>query len=606
MPKRHFFRLLALVALLMPASANPPLWWADGHPPIITGTTENNKGPANIGQAKWMVSEALRALDATAPQIAADIRLDLTGTSPSNQIVDLTVPESKTPDWLEKQKAPLLIGQLKAIAAPFYTRLNIAAHDWLDHESSVEPEKGQLQINGTKDYGPGGSTNIYPWTAVISDDANKAPATIGQLKAVFSLRFEGLPPDFVDLDYDGMDDNWEIANGLDPSDYYDAYDDPDGDGIQNQYEYVLGFDPQNANTNGTPDTAEDRDADGMKDWQEAATGRFEWNDEQQKYLLVKVLDWEAADGNGDYDQDGLTNAQEFLHGTNANDYDSDNDYLPDGWEIQHNLVAAYHVQINGTWVYGADGANGRTGDPDGDGIQNQYEYVLGFDPQNANTGGIADSSKDRDADGMKDWQEAGTGKFKRIDGQDKYVFIKVLDWEVADGNGDYDQDGLANAQEFLHGTSFNDYDSDNDYLPDGWEIQHNLVAAESIQINGAGVYGSDGVNGRTGDPDGDGIQNQYEYVLGFDPQNANTIGTPDSAKDRDGDGMKDWQEAATGRFEWNFGQQKYLFVKVLDWEVADGNGDYDQDGLTNIQEFLRGTSFSNYDSDYDHDKGTGL
>ena len=34
--------------------------------------------------------------------------------------------------------------------------------------------------------------SIFPWTPETSDDKNKAIATIGQLKAVFSLRFATL------------------------------------------------------------------------------------------------------------------------------------------------------------------------------------------------------------------------------------------------------------------------------------------------------------------------------------------------------------------------------------------------------------------------------
>lgn len=207
-PLRIFTVFVMSSAML--ATATPPSWWSNGNPPVIDlGASPDNHGMANIGQAKWMVSEALRALDATAPQIAASIRSDLNGTSPSNRIVDLAVPDPKAPEWLEKQKSPLLVGQLKALAAPFYDRLNITSHDWLDHESSEPSEKGQLQLNGTKDHGPGGVTNIHPWTSITADDVNQSPATIGQLKAVFSLRYESLPPAARDADNDGMADSLE-------------------------------------------------------------------------------------------------------------------------------------------------------------------------------------------------------------------------------------------------------------------------------------------------------------------------------------------------------------------------------------------------------------
>ena len=556
-----------MILLAMISLAAPPLWWSQGNPPVITGTAENNKGPANIGQAKNMVAQALTALDTAAPTVATQIRADLATSHPGL----LTVPSPKPADWADKQKAPLLLGQLKAIAHPFYTQLHAAAPTWLAAERTTNDTNYP--------------NSIFPWTATTDDDANKAIATIGQLKAVFSLRFETLPPEFIDDDYDGMDDNWEIANGLDPQDFYDAYDDPDGDGIENQYEYVLGFDPQNANTEGTADASIDRDGDGMPDAWEAQTGSFVWDDTLGRYVFLRGLDWEVDDASGDPDHDGLSNFAEYQAGTNPMSYDSDYDNLPDGWEIANGLdpLDSYDAYE----------------DTDGDGIKNKYEYALGFDPQNASTGGTPDVSKDRDNDDMPDWWEAATGRFEWNYEQQQYLFVKVLDWEVADGTGDHDQDGLTNSQEFLHGTKPNDYDSDDDYLPDGWEIQNGLVAAISIQVNGSLIYGNSGINGRDGDSDTDGIKNQYEYLLGFNPKSASTGGISDATKDRDGDGMKDWQEAATGTWKWDYNLQRDIFKRGLDWEVNDASGDLDNDGLNNLAEFNAGTNPNDSDTDSD-------
>lgn len=139
-----------------------------------------------------MVSEALRALDACAPDIAIQIRADLAGGLPnhSDRVVDLSIPDPKNSDWIERQKSPVVAGQLKAISAPFYTRLNTVAASWL------ATERG---FNGTSLPG-----SIFPWTAETTDDQDKAIITIGQLKAVFSLRFETL-----DIDLDGLPDGWE-------------------------------------------------------------------------------------------------------------------------------------------------------------------------------------------------------------------------------------------------------------------------------------------------------------------------------------------------------------------------------------------------------------
>lgn len=222
-----------LLAQIIAASAAPPQWWGAGNFPVVDpNAAVNNHGPVNIGQAKHMAKSALDALRTVYPTVADQIEADLT------PIVDFTIPDPKTPEWLEKQKAPLLIGQLKAIAAPFYTHLHEGVPLWLDRESVIQSEKGQLQINGTKNSG-----SIFPWTAETADDENKAIANIGQLKAVFSLRFDSLPPgDPYDADGDGLLDAWEIANfGVNYA--YGATDDIEPDGATNLTEHSLGLNP---------------------------------------------------------------------------------------------------------------------------------------------------------------------------------------------------------------------------------------------------------------------------------------------------------------------------------------------------------------------------
>ena len=50
----------------------------------------------------------------------------------------------------------------------------------------------------------------------------------------------------TDFDGDGMDDEWEVANGLDPTDKSDAALDPDGDGANNLKEFTDGTNPRAA------------------------------------------------------------------------------------------------------------------------------------------------------------------------------------------------------------------------------------------------------------------------------------------------------------------------------------------------------------------------
>lgn len=247
----------AFFVLLLAVRGNPPEWWQEGDIPVIDPTAgSNNQGPANIGQAKWMAMRALETLTTLDSALAAGIRDKLTLPQPKPAapeqfdpaILDFTIPPTLPADWQDRQRAPLLIGQLKAIAAPFYDRLHAAAPDWLDHESADPATQGQLQLNGTRD--PNDPAHFYPWSADPGDDHNHAPATIGQLKAVFSLRFET-----IDADRDGLSDLWEMRNfsNLDQT----GVGDPDHDSLTNLQEQVMGSNPTavgiDADTDGLPD-----------------------------------------------------------------------------------------------------------------------------------------------------------------------------------------------------------------------------------------------------------------------------------------------------------------------------------------------------------------
>jgi len=73
----------------------------------------------------------------------------------------------------------------------------------------------------------------------------------------------------------------------------------------------------------------------------------------------------SRDGTGDYDKDGLTDLEEFQAGTDPTDWDSDNDGMPDGWEVDH----ALNPLVNDAKL-----------DPDKDGWTNLQEYQNNTDP----------------------------------------------------------------------------------------------------------------------------------------------------------------------------------------------------------------------------------
>ncbi len=165
-----------------------------------------------------------------------------------------------------------------------------------------------------------------------------------------------------------------IINGDNKDDefYDDCIDwstlpDSDGDGLPDEYEEEYGCDPTN------PDT----DGDGLPDGYEIMTID---SNPADAYSLDNTL----SDGEYDNDQDGLSNYEEYLLGTDPLRADSDFDGLSDGDEVN---------------VYGTDPLNP---DTDGDGLSDGDEIALGLNPL------VADSNEDEIPDNEEKFSQSMT------------------------------------------------------------------------------------------------------------------------------------------------------------------------------------------------------
>ena len=75
---------------------------------------------------------------------------------------------------------------------------------------------------------------------------------------------------------------------------------------------------------------------------------------------------------------------------------------------------------------------------------------------------------------------------------------------------DQDHDGLANVSEInIYETVYNDSDSDNDEMPDGWEVRYDLNPLDDTDDKL--------------DPDGDGYNNIEEFISGTNPRDPDSI-----------------------------------------------------------------------------------
>ncbi len=110
---------------------------------------------------------------------------------------------------------------------------------------------------------------------------------------------------------------------------------------------------------------------------------------------------------------------------------------------------------------------------------------------------------------------------------------------------DSDADGLSDAEESRLTTDPNDSDTDNDNMPDGYEVTQNFDPkdpldaaqdADSDALENLGEF-QNGTDPHVADTDSDGLQDGDEIQRGTDPKD------PDS----DGDGQSDGDEVAAGR-----------------------------------------------------------
>ena len=198
-----------------------------------------------------------------------------------------------------------------------------------------------LETRGQQANGP---VPIYsnPFLLDTTEDSDGDGLSDGAERNVHGTRF-----DRADTDGDGTDDGEEIARGSDPlvSDgpntnlvvvkvysngfLLDTTLDTDGDGLTDGAERIVyGTDPNNTDT----------DRDGKSDGAEIAAGADPLtSDLEPEVTVVSVSVYSGGfllDTTLDTDGDGLTDGEErFVHGTNPNNADSDDDGVDDGREI---------------------------------------------------------------------------------------------------------------------------------------------------------------------------------------------------------------------------------------------------------------------------------
>lgn len=272
----------------------------------------------------------------------------------------------------------------------------------------------------------------------------------------------------------------------------------------------------------------------------------------------------ADDAAADPDGDGLSNAQESLLGTDPNDADSDNDGLDDGTEVGND------------GRLDAGDTNPLDADTDDDGVSDGAE-VLGVDGIANNSDETDPLNPDSDNDGLNDGTELGV--------------TQPVPGGSSDGNGtvftgtDTGAPGFVVDSDPATTTDPTDPDSDDDGLTDGME-DANGDGATSNTIGGTGTAGSGETNPNNADTDGDGLTDGDE-TNGSGPLAA--VGATDPLDtDTDDGGSEDGAEVLADGTNPSVGNG-----------ADDAAADSDNDGLSNGQEAALGTDPNDSDSDND-------
>lgn len=379
---------------------------------------------------------------------------------------------------------------------------------------------------------------------------------------------------WTDSDEDGLTNNVETEiYGTNP---YDP--DTDDDQMLDGEEIALGFDPFNP----------DEDSDGMADG----------------YEVHNDLDPYSDDSLDDYDSDLLTNMEEFLADTYANDNDTDDDEVDDFNELKIYFTDPKNVDSDGDGVTDGEeiniaGSNPNSIDSDNDTMLDYYEWIYGLNLT------LNDTFEDPDGDGLYNIYEFlnNIHPYRNdTDGDFLGDFEEVMIYFTIPNKFDTDDDGIWDGIEvYTYGTSPTLQDTDSDYLKDLTEINAGLNPLNNdtdydLMIDGYEyLFGLDYFNASDAnlDYDNDTLTNLEESYLWTDPFNADTdgdkitddyeleLGSDPTKYDTDEDGLNDYNE---------------LFVVGSDFNNPDTDGDGLSDGL---EVFLYQSNPLNIDSDSD-------
>lgn len=354
-----------------------PMVNASGY--LLSNSPAINRVAAVLAKAsKVDINGELRNQNGT-PDLGADEYRDDNGVNDGDGL----------PDWAELTGASGPtddadgdgITNLTEYQAGMNPRWNDSDRDGVTDTAEINTYNSNPLSSDSDSDGLSDSAEITAGTGVTNPDSDADGITDGTEVLQY-----GSNPLSADSDSDGMPDAWEYSRALNLT-YNDAGEDPDFDGLLNLGEYQRGTEPWDFDTDG----------DGLGDGYEAQYASLnptvfnsptsDTDNDGMGLLYEGIYGFnpEVADGAGDLDGDGLTNADEYVFESDPQLVDTDDDGLSDFQE---------RALTTAPWNL----------DTDGDGLTDGYEVSVGLNPKVANS-----STTDTDGDGLSDSDEQKNG-----------------------------------------------------------------------------------------------------------------------------------------------------------------------------------------------------
>ena len=134
---------------------------------------------------------------------------------------------------------------------------------------------------------------------------------------------------------------------------------------------------------------------------------------------------DPSDGGADWDGDGLTNAEEQSAGTDMNNPDTDNDGMPDGWEIENRRWIGATFTGSNNWTMDPMDPDDANWDADGDGLSNLCEYQWTLIREAGIAGDLLESHFESEAEAEDKLSREDAEKIlRRIEDQAKKYMIR--------------------------------------------------------------------------------------------------------------------------------------------------------------------------------------